>query len=334
MGSNKHEGISVSIWNYRLTFFAAKTFSSLLSRISFFHRVTQLTLRVLRFHFSGEKAMTKSTLAQTPIIQITVINESTILADGDVVPVVAALQKQVTDDFRPVWGTDAELSLVPKGTQPPAGSWWLVLLDDSDQANALGYHDLTTEGLPIGKVFAASDLKAGTSWTVTASHELLEMLGDPNINLTVFAQNSDTGGILYAYEVCDSCEDDSLGYEIDHILVSDFVYPSWFESFRNEGSTQFDRMNKIGKPFQLLAGGYIGTFNVTAGNGWQQTTAEKRPTSLQNRGAVGSRRERRNTPRDLWVNSLPQRKIVGNAQKYRQHVETIERRREARSAVA
>jgi hypothetical protein len=168
-----------------------------------------------------------------------------VLADADVTPAVAALQKQVTNGFRPVRGTDAELTLVPKRTQPSNGSWWLVLLDDSDQANALGYHDLTTEGLPIGKVFAASDLKAGTSSTVTASHELLEMLGDPNINLTVFVQNSNTAGILYAYEVCDARQDDSLGYQIDNILLSDFVYPSWFESFRAEGSTQFDRMNKI-----------------------------------------------------------------------------------------
>jgi hypothetical protein len=278
--------------------------------------------------------MTPSTHVQTPIIQISVINESTVLTDSEIVPVIAALQKQVTNDFRPVWATDAELTIVPKGAQPPSGSWWLVLLDDSDQANALGYHDLTTEGLPIGKVFVASDLKAGASWTVTASHELLEMLGDPNINLTVFVQHSGTGGLLYAYEVCDSCEDDSLGYEIDNVLLSDFVYPSWFESFRSEGSTQFDRMNKIQRPLQLLAGGYIGTFNVTTGSGWQQLTAEQHPTNLQSRGAVGTRRERRNTLRDLWVNSLPQRKIVGNAQKYRQHLETIERRREARTAVA
>lgn len=273
--------------------------------------------------------MPQPTHTQTPTIQISVINESTVLADADVVPVVAALQKQVTNDFRPVWGTDAELSIVPKGTQPPAGSWWLVMLDDSDQANALGYHDLTTEGLPIGKVFAASDLKAGTSWTVTASHELLEMLGDPNINLTVFVQNSNTAGILYAYEVCDACEDDSLGYQVDNILVSDFVYPAWFESFRTEGSTQFDRMNKIQNPLQLLAGGYIGIFNVNSGSGWQQQTAEKRPTNMLHRGTVGTRRERRSTPHDHWINSLPQRKIVGNAQKYRQQLQTIQQRREA-----
>jgi hypothetical protein len=191
-------------------------------------------------------------LQTTSTIQVSIINESTVLADSDVVPVVAALQKQVTNDFRPVWGVDAELIIVPSGSQPSNSSWWLVLLDDSDQANALGYHDLTTEGLPIGKIFAASDLKAGTSWTVTASHELLEMLGDPNINLTVFVQNSDSAGILYAYEVCDACEEDSLGYQIDNVLLSDFVYPSWFESFRPEGSTQFDRMNKIQKPLELL----------------------------------------------------------------------------------
>lgn len=262
----------------------------------------------------------------TPTIEISVINESTVLADSDVTPAIAALQKQVNDDFYPVWGINANLKMVAKGTPPPAGSWWLVLLDDSDQANALGYHDLTTEGLPIGKVFAGSDLKIGTSWTVTASHELLEMLGDPNINLTVFAQNTNTAGILYAYEVCDACEDDSLGYKIDNVLVSDFVYPAWFESFRAEGSTQFDRMNKMHNPFELLAGGYIGIFNVSTGSGWTQKT-DQRPTSLLHRGAVGTRRERRTVPRDQWVTSLPQKKIVSNAQKYRQQLETIQQQR-------
>ena len=82
-------------------------------------------------------------------------------------------------------------------------------------------------------------------------------------------------------------------------------------------------MNKIQAPPQLSAGGYIGTFNVTSGSGWQQTTAEKHPTSLR------TRRERRSIPHDLWVNSLHQRKIAGNAQIYRQPLQSIQRRREA-----
>lgn len=261
--------------------------------------------------------------------QVSVINESTVLTDAEVIPVVAALQQQITNDFRPAWGTDAELTLIPQGAPPPPASWWLVILDDSDQAGALGYHDLTPDGLPIGKVFAASDLKAGTSWSVTASHELLEMLADPNINLTVFVQDANTSGTLYAYEVCDACEDDSLGYQINNIQVSDFVYPAWFESFRAQGSTQFDRTNQIQNPLELRPGGYIGMFNVTGGSGWQQRTAERHLTNMKHRAHVGSRRERRATPRTEWITSLPQRKINSNAQVYRQHLETIQRRREA-----
>lgn len=272
--------------------------------------------------------------AQLSTIQISVINESTVLTDADVTPVISALQKQVTNDFRPVWGVDAELTMVSKNSQPPTGSWWLVILDDSDQAGALGYHDLTSDGLPLGKVFAASDLKAGTSWTVTASHELLEMLADPNINLSVFVQNTNTTGTLYAYEVCDACEDDSVGYQIDNILMSDFVYPSWFEDFHTTGSTQFDRTNQIQNPLQLLPNGYIGIFNVSAGTGWQQMTGQEQHaqtsrvtlTDTRNRGNVGTRRERRSTPRDQWVQSLPHRKISSNAQQYQKRLQTIPRR--------
>ena len=99
----------------------------------------------------------------------------------------------------------------------------------------------------MGKVFAGTDLKYGYTWSVTASHELLEMLADPNINLTVLVQSSDTAGKLYAYEVCDTCEADENGYEIDGVLLSDFVFPSWFEDFRTE-PTQFDQTNKIKPP--------------------------------------------------------------------------------------
>jgi len=127
-------------------------------------------------------------------------------ADADVTPGVAALQERVTNGFRPVGGTDAQLTIVRKGTKPSYGSWWIVLLNDSDQANALGYHDLATEGLPVGKVFAVSDLNAGTSSTVPPATNCWNCWATPNINLTVFVQNGNMAGILNAYEVCEVCE--------------------------------------------------------------------------------------------------------------------------------
>ena len=256
-------------------------------------------------------------------ISISIVNASTVLSDAEIRPVVDALQKQVTNDFRPAWGIDAKLTFVPASATPPEGTWWLAILDDSDQAGALGYHDLTPDGLPIGKVFAGTDLKYGYTWSVTASHELLEMLADPNINLSVMVQTAETRGILYAYEVCDACESDNDGYEIGVVRVSDFVFPSWFEDFRTKSSTQFDQTNHIQSPLQLLSGGYIGAFDVSSGSGWHQVTAEKRPANLLSRGNVGSRRERRATPRHQWLTSRPHKEITARAQQYRVRIERI-----------
>src|SRR5262249_16767163 len=146
-----------------------------------------------------------------------------------------------------------------------------------DQAGALGYHDTTPDGLPQGKIFAASDMQYGLAWSVTASHELLEMLADPYINLaaTVFPGNHGAYMSLYAYEVCDPCELDSEGYEIDGVLVSDFVYPTWFEPFWAAESKRFDYLSKISKPLQLLPGGYISVYDVLYGEGWTQLYGEE-----------------------------------------------------------
>lgn len=244
------------------------------------------------------------------MITISFINASTAVTDDEAKQVMDALQIQVSRDFAPVWGVDASLIFVPSGISPAPGTWWLTVLDNSDQAGALGYHDITPDGLPIGKIFAGTDKAIGSSWSVTASHELLEMLGDPDINLTVLVDN-----ILYAYEVGDAVEADELGYLINGVLVSDFVFPSWFETFRKPG-TQFDFGGHVAAPLQLLPGGYIGYLDITSGQGWQQRTAEVAATNtgsdhvLRNmaalrkmRAPVGSRRERRRTPKESWTAS-------------------------------
>src|SRR6266571_4804334 len=137
-------------------------------------------------------------------VTISILNVSSVLTDDEVRAAIPALQTQVQRDFAPAWGVDAELTFVTADTEPAAGSWWLVILDNSDQAGALGYHDLTKEGLPLGKVFAATDIAYNHKWTHTLSHELLEMLADADINLTVFVQSDPRHGVLYSREVCDA----------------------------------------------------------------------------------------------------------------------------------
>src|SRR5262249_48798579 len=72
-------------------------------------------------------------------IKVSIINESTVLTDQQVSAAVPAFQTQVSRDFAKAWGIDADLTFVSAGLQPDAGSWWLVVLDDSDQAGVLGY---------------------------------------------------------------------------------------------------------------------------------------------------------------------------------------------------
>jgi len=236
-------------------------------------------------------------------IKIAVINSSTVLSDDQVKAAVSDLQTQVHRDFAPIWGIDADLTFFPSGNKPPTSMWWIAILDDSDQAGALGYHDLTEEGLPLGKVFAASDKKYGYQWTITASHELLEMLADPDINLTVFDQKDEKTGTLYAFEICDACEADQYGYKINNTLASDFVYPAWFGAFRKKGNIQLDYGNHIDRPFKLLPGGYIGAYDVTAGSGWHQKTADAKPGRYVTSPRLVSRREKRQTIKNQWQKS-------------------------------
>jgi hypothetical protein len=188
-------------------------------------------------------------------IKIAVINktEKKPIPARDLAKVVAALQKQVERDFAPVWRIEAHLSLLREGEALPHDAWWLALLDTSDRADDLGYHDLTGTGLPLGKAFVATAEDDDMPWSVVLSHELLEMLIDPYINLSAFVRDS-RSGLLYGYEVCDPVRSDS--YRIDGVEVSNFVYPDWFLPPQMRPDAQLDHLEKIKKPLQIRPGGY------------------------------------------------------------------------------
>ncbi len=249
-------------------------------------------------------------------IKIQISNESTVLTDDKVQAVVPALQTQVRDHFAPVWGIDADLEFVTKDKLDKS-RWWLIIFDNSDQAGALGYHDLNPTGLPIGKVFAGTDMQYGYQWTVTTSHELLEMLADPDINLTALMTPDQKTAILYAYEVCDAVEADHYGYDIDGVLVSDFVYPSYFENMFMDQNVQFDYKKYLKNIVpDMLSGGYMSYWDINSGSGWQQINAD-RPSGIKGmrtpRPRVGSRRERKMMPRNQWMKSEVKGKSVSRA---------------------
>jgi len=180
--------------------------------------------------------------------KIACINASTVDLGVDFDKLIAALQQFLDECFVPIWRTPAKLV---KATRPLHSAWTLVFLDAAESSGENGYHALAgMNGLPQAKVFVKSTIDIGDKVTVTASHELAEMMVDPAINLW----SEGPRGAFYAYETCDAVEDEE--FSIDGIAMSDFVYPSYFELFRKPDSVQFDYLKRVTKPFQILKGGY------------------------------------------------------------------------------
>lgn len=227
---------------------------------------------------------------QTPTIAC--VNTATLAMGVDYSALVAAMQKYVDQYLAPVWACPCKLRIASK---PGPKEWCLLFADDADAANALGYHELAS-GLPIGKVFVRTTLRAGEKVEVTASHELAEMLVDPAIQLGAIGPRN----TWYALEVCDAVE--AYDFLVDGIAMSDFQFPSWFESFRKTGE-RFDLLGLCKRPFQILAGGYMPIYR----NGrWtqifgSQKAAKQFGRTLHPRGEQRASQCQRARQREAWA---------------------------------
>lgn len=179
---------------------------------------------------------------------IALVNKATTKFEVDMLTLSLALQKYLDKFFVPVWGFPAQV-VVTDDAVP--GTWTMLFADDSDEASALGFHDIAKNGDPVAKVFVRDTLKNGGHVSTTASHELAEMLIDPSAQL--WAQDMRTG-LLHAYEVADAVEGDE--FLVDGVWMSNFVHPEFFESFHAPNSKQFDHLSLVRRPFETLRNGY------------------------------------------------------------------------------
>lgn len=206
------------------------------------------------------------------VITIVVQNQATVVTDDQVKAIVPALQMQLDRDFCPAWGLGLfHLEFRAKGATVVKGEWQFLFLDNTSDASALGYHDLTANGDPISYIGVKETIDDGGLWSVTASHELCEMALNPRLD---DSEDDDAGHRFYIKEACDAVEDDSLGYKIGDVQVSDFVLPSWFEpEVTPTAPCSFG--GHVHKAFELATGGYISFLDTTQpSKGWQQVFAD------------------------------------------------------------
>jgi hypothetical protein len=182
----------------------------------------------------------------------------------DVARVAAALQRQATRDFAPIWQVRATVDAFPRLEDVPVGYWPMIVRDDIGVQGAAGVHE-DDHGQPFALI------TFGDSWSLTASHEMLEMLADPFGNRLIPGTSikPDQGRVEFMVEVCDPPEAAENAYTVNDILVSDFYTPSFFDP-APAGGVRYDFSGKINGPREILRGGYISWHDPVSDHWWQQ----------------------------------------------------------------
>ena len=184
-------------------------------------------------------------------IYIALVCETDSISPREFTRVAAALDKQVTRDFGPIWGVPATVDPVFSLDDTPVGYWPIVLVEDTGEASGFGYH-ADHYGQPFALV-ALTD-----SWSLSASHECLEMLADPFGDRMVPGPHPKEGAgrVSYLVEVCDPPESHECSYTVNDVMVSDFITPAYYDPVKATG-VRYSFTGAIPGPREVLEGGYI-----------------------------------------------------------------------------
>ncbi len=234
--------------------------------------------------------------------QVALVSDTPTVGFSDLSAVAAALQKQATRDFGPLWQVSASVSAFAALESVPVDYWPVIIRDDIDQPGAAGYHT-DDNGQPFSLV------QADDQWQLTASHETLEMLADPFGNRTIAGspppQAPQTISVLqrvvYLVEVCDPCEDPQYAYGVNGQQLSDFITPHYYDPGGATGTLYSFRGNVQG-PHTVLESGYV-SFGDPVTNQWYQISIANGQAQVRDLGKLSRNgRSLRETIDDLVRN--------------------------------
>lgn len=200
-------------------------------------------------------------------MRIGLANASTLLSDRDVYAMAKAIDAQLNEDYLPAWRRQSSACLfVPGGLRYIRDPDILVLrlVDECDEASALGYHTENADGTIWGEIGVKTVLDAGggvlsagssgDSVSAVVSHEAIEAKGNPNVNLWIDGPTVIDGKswAQIAAEDCDPCQ--AGVYTTEGVLVSEFVLPAWRDPQNKRGP--WSNLGSVGGPLQIAPGGY------------------------------------------------------------------------------
>jgi hypothetical protein len=165
-----------------------------------------------------------------------------------------------------LWDIEATIDPFTRLEDVPLDYWKILIVDTFDQG---GQHR-ERNNQPFALV------AAGSSWSLVASHEALEMLVDPSGNRTIAGASpvDAQGRVEFLVEVCDPCQGDQFAYTVNDVLVSDFYTQLYFDPIAVQGA-RYSFTGAISRPHQVLDGGYLTWREPTSGHWFQKHAAQK-----------------------------------------------------------
>lgn len=225
----------------------------------------------------------------TNLQHLALVSETKTLSFSELGSVSAALQKQVLRDFFPIWNLLATVDVFDKLDDVPLDYWPMIVRDDIHVGGAAGIHE-DKDGHPFALI------QYSERWSLTASHECMEMLGDPNGSRVCAGASPMTGQdrVEFLVEVCDPSESDAYAYAINGVTVSDFYTPQFFAPVAAPGM-RFSFTGAIEAPREVLPGGYLSWHDPVTDHWFQEIFFSEEPQfrdlGVLTQGAQGERGE-------------------------------------------
>jgi hypothetical protein len=152
------------------------------------------------------------------MVHVALVSETAKISFGDLRRAAAALQKQIARDVRPIWNLNATVDAFESIKDTPDGYWPLIIKDDIGVPGTKGIH-MDRDGKPFAMVTYSSNME----WSLTASHELVDMLVDPLSNRMVPgpSPNPADGGkkVEILLEVATPVESADSAYMLEHFPI-------------------------------------------------------------------------------------------------------------------
>jgi hypothetical protein len=203
---------------------------------------------------------------------ISILNRS-MVADRDVRKAVRAINRQIAEHFEPAWDLSGTLRLATSGETlrqlEKRGHAIVHLRNRPPRMRPPGLHDTTGGGTIAAVIYTELPALVRSRdpwlvWTADLSHEVLELIADPELNTLVKGPHPvhPRHEVFHYREVCDPVE--ATSYHIDGVAVSNFLLPHYYNADGERGGRN-DFLKTGVEAFRWIEGGGIGFWDPAAG---------------------------------------------------------------------